>query len=67
MDLSDVDGTNQNATDTDVNVLHLKLKALLLDTIHHINVIEHLLDADVNKANDWMWQKQLRFDKFIKL
>ncbi|GJQ81470.1 btv [Trypoxylus dichotomus] len=43
------------------NVLELKLKALLLDTIHHINVIEELIDDNVTKTMDWTWQKQLRF------
>lgn len=39
----------------------MKLKALLLDTIHHINVIEELIEDNVTKTSDWTWQKQLRF------
>ncbi|XP_060532310.1 cytoplasmic dynein 2 heavy chain 1 isoform X2 [Cylas formicarius] len=43
------------------NVLDLKLKALLLDTTHYINVIEELLKENISKVSDWVWQKQLRF------
>lgn len=51
-------------TDREVNVLELKLKALLLDTIHHIHIIEQLTEANVTKITDWAWQKQLRSSKF---
>ncbi|XP_015834463.1 cytoplasmic dynein 2 heavy chain 1 [Tribolium castaneum] len=43
------------------NILELKLKALLLDTIHHIDVLGELLDVNATKTTDWVWQKQLRF------
>lgn len=49
------DGKKENSI-----ILEHKLKALLLDTIHHINVIEELIDANVTDVNDWIWQKQLR-------
>lgn len=42
-------------------VLELKLKALLLDAIHHINIVESLIENNVTSVNDWHWQKQLRF------
>ncbi|XP_017783105.1 PREDICTED: cytoplasmic dynein 2 heavy chain 1 [Nicrophorus vespilloides] len=45
----------------DSNVLELKLKALLLDTIHHLSVIDDLKDNNVTNIKDWDWQKQLRF------
>ncbi|GLV36074.1 beethoven [Carabus blaptoides fortunei] len=48
-------------SDKNDHVLELKLKALMLDTIHHINVIEELIDYNVTFINDWHWQKQLRF------
>lgn len=51
----------QNSSVNSGNTLELKLKALLLDTIHHIDVIEHLLDKNVTKTTEWTWQKQLRF------
>ncbi|GLH06946.1 Dynein heavy chain, cytoplasmic, partial [Gryllus bimaculatus] len=46
---------------TEDSVLELKLKALLLDTIHHISVVEHLIGQEVNSIDDWSWQRQLRF------
>lgn len=44
----------------DSSVLEHKLKALLLDTIHHIDVIEELIEVNVTDVWDWNWQKQLR-------
>ncbi len=42
-------------------VLDLKLKALILDTIHHIDVVRTLDSSGVRGAEDWLWQKQLRY------
>lgn len=33
----------------------------MLDTIHHIDVIEELIENNVTSMNDWHWQTQLRF------
>ena len=41
-------------------VLSLKLKALILDTIHNMDVVDKLLEANVKSADEWLWQKQLR-------
>lgn len=43
------------------HVLELKLKALILDTIHAIDVVQQLIKHGVKSADEWMWQKQLRF------
>lgn len=51
----------QSGQEDNSNILELKLKSLLLDTIHHINVIEELIDDNVTKTSDWTWQKQVRF------
>ena len=53
-----INGTDME--DIDTNVLELKLKALILDTIHNIDLIEQLEDSRVNSSQDWLWQKQLR-------
>ncbi|RCN24198.1 hypothetical protein ANCCAN_30112, partial [Ancylostoma caninum] len=42
-------------------VLDLKLKALILDIIHHIDVVEQLVSNSSNSTQCWTWQKQLRF------
>lgn len=52
------DEVTKNTADS--SVLEHKLKALLLDTIHHIDVIEELIEANVTDVWDWNWQKQLR-------
>ncbi|KAK5644080.1 hypothetical protein RI129_007925 [Pyrocoelia pectoralis] len=49
------------STDGDSELIEIKLKSLLLDTIHHISVIEGLIENNVIKVNDWNWQKQLRY------
>lgn len=41
-------------------VLQLKVKALILDVIHHIEVVEYLIAANVRHISDWHWHKQLR-------
>lgn len=46
--------------DKESYVLELKLKALILDTIHQISILEELLDANLTRVTEWSWQKQLR-------
>ena len=41
--------------------MELKLKALILDTIHHISIVEQLIESKIRSIDDWLWQKQLRF------
>jgi len=42
-------------------ILELKLKALILDIIHNIDVVKQLNQAQVRNVEDWAWKKQLRF------
>ncbi|XP_041438616.1 cytoplasmic dynein 2 heavy chain 1 isoform X2 [Xenopus laevis] len=42
-------------------ILELKLKALILDVIHNIDVVKQLNQAQVYNIEDWAWKKQLRF------
>ncbi|KAL7696985.1 dynein heavy chain [Lotmaria passim] len=39
----------------------LKVKALILDTIHNIEVVELLIARDVRRVEEWWWKKQLRY------
>ena len=46
------------------NLLFSKVKALILDIIHNISVVEDLLSDNIinsKNPNDWMWFKQLRY------
>ncbi|XP_062407923.1 dynein cytoplasmic 2 heavy chain 1 [Sardina pilchardus] len=45
----------------DSSVLQLKLKALILDIIHNIEVVKQLADAQAGSTDSWAWKKQLRF------
>eukprot|EP00906_Rhabdomonas_costata_P011239 RCo015918 len=42
-------------------VQQLKLKALILDLIHNIDVVDQLIAQNAAAKQDWAWQKQLRF------
>ena len=46
--------------DPDSKVLELKLKALILETLHYIDIVETLSDGKVRSTDHWLWQKQLR-------
>ncbi|XP_033632471.1 cytoplasmic dynein 2 heavy chain 1-like isoform X2 [Asterias rubens] len=48
-------------SDQMMHVLELKLKALILDNIHFIDVVQQLLKDNILSVEEWMWQKQLRF------
>jgi hypothetical protein len=39
----------------------LKVKALVLDLIHNMDVVEQLVSNSVMHLGHWQWQKQLRF------
>jgi dynein heavy chain 2, cytosolic len=39
----------------------LKVKALILDTIHNIEVVELLMARGVRRVEEWWWRKQLRY------
>lgn len=53
------DLTSTDASDD--NLLDLKIKALVLDLIHNIEVVELFIASDIKSTSDWLWQKQLRF------
>lgn len=42
-------------------LMSLKVKALVLDLVHHIDVCDQLVSANCRATSDWIWQKQLRF------
>jgi len=42
-------------------LLSSKVKALVLDVIHRMDVCDQLIAKDVKDPSHWLWQKQLRF------
>ena len=45
-------------------LLLLKVKALIIDILHNIDVMDQLIADGINSSmnpNDWMWFKQLRY------
>ena len=45
----------------DSHLLELKLKSLIFDLIHNLDVLRQLLEAKACSVDHWMWSKQLRF------
>ena len=60
--VEDLRGQLQSYTTAEppTQVLTLKLKALILDLIHSIEVVETLIAATIRSLDCWLWQKQLR-------
>jgi energy-coupling factor transporter ATP-binding protein EcfA2 len=44
-----------------VSLVALKVKALVMDLIHNIDVVQQLIDAGSTSVDHWQWQKQLRY------
>ncbi|XP_015793625.1 cytoplasmic dynein 2 heavy chain 1-like [Tetranychus urticae] len=42
-------------------VIKIKIRSMVLDIIHFIDVVEQLLAANVSDVEDWRWKKQLRY------
>lgn len=54
-------GLTSSDTDMSDNLLQLKIKALVLDIVHQIDVVDQLLKKRATKTTDWTWKKQLRY------
>ena len=48
------------ARQTDALML-IKVKSLILDLIHNVEVVENLLATNVASVHDWDWHRQLKF------
>jgi len=55
------DTSTPGQPDVGAQVLELKLKALILDAIHNIEVVEQLNSSGLSDVADWKWQKHLRY------
>lgn len=53
---------NIESTVSGENVLHLKVKGLILDTIHHLSVVDELINSRVSSVDEWEWQRRIRFE-----
>ncbi|NXI65822.1 DYHC2 protein, partial [Anseranas semipalmata] len=56
-----IDTSMEDTGSTESGILELKLKALILDIIHNIDLVKQLNQAQVHSADDWAWKKQLRY------
>ncbi|XP_045342577.1 cytoplasmic dynein 2 heavy chain 1 isoform X15 [Leopardus geoffroyi] len=56
-----IDTSSEDPGGTESGLLELKLKALILDIIHNIDVVKHLNQVQVHTTEDWAWKKQVRF------
>ncbi|CAM9326693.1 unnamed protein product, partial [Choristocarpus tenellus] len=42
-------------------LMQLKIKALVLDLVHNMDVVDQLQKAGLQSVEEWSWQKQLRY------
>ena len=42
-------------------LMQIKMKSLVFDMVHYIDVIEQLKKKKIEKVNEWIWKKQLRY------
>ncbi|XP_015268586.1 PREDICTED: cytoplasmic dynein 2 heavy chain 1 [Gekko japonicus] len=56
-----IDTNTEDSGNAESGILELKLKALILDIIHNIEIVRQLHEAQIHTADDWVWKKQLRF------
>lgn len=56
--LNDLTGLTRSATP----LMQFKLKSLILDLIHSIDILDQLLSSNANKLSEWQWLKQLRYE-----
>ncbi|XP_029458286.1 cytoplasmic dynein 2 heavy chain 1 [Rhinatrema bivittatum] len=56
-----IDTSMEDTGSADSGILELKLKALILDVIHNIDVVKQLNKAQIHSTEDWVWKKQVRF------
>ena len=55
-----------NETDQTDLLLQLKIKSLVLDIVHQVDVVEVLLKKKTTRASEWSWKKQLRYYMDVK-
>ncbi|KAK7812802.1 LOW QUALITY PROTEIN: hypothetical protein U0070_019828, partial [Myodes glareolus] len=56
-----VDTSSEDPGNSESGILELKLKALILDIIHNIDIVKQLNQVQVHTTDDWAWKKQVRF------
>ncbi|KAH0625160.1 hypothetical protein JD844_033332 [Phrynosoma platyrhinos] len=56
-----IDTNTEDPNNAEAGILELKLKALILDVIHNIDIVRQLNEAQIDSVDDWAWKKQLRF------
>ena len=59
--LKEYTGTDTSDEGDESALLQSKIKALVMDLIHNIDVVRQLSEAKVTSVDSWVWQKQLRF------
>lgn len=53
-------------TSNEKPLIRLKLKALIMDTIYNISILEDLIQEKVRLKEDWSWQKHLRYFRALE-
>lgn len=48
---------------TTESLLQLKIKSMILDIVHHLDICDQLILDNCHSINTWCWQKQLRLSR----
>lgn len=43
------------------NLTQTKVRGVLLDLVHHVSIVQQLIDDGVTSTQDWGWMQQIRF------
>lgn len=43
------------------DLTQIKIRSILLDVVHHANIVEYLIAESVTMVSDWCWLQQLKF------
>lgn len=39
----------------------LKIRSILIDLVHHVSIVEHLIENNVTNVQDWCWLQQIKY------
>lgn len=57
----DIDYYTSRAFQNADNLTALKIRALLIDLVHYVTVVQQLIDENVTNTQDWCWTQQIKF------
>lgn len=57
----DIDYYTSNVFQNVDNLTAIKVRALLIDLVHYVTIVQQLIDESVTNTQDWCWIQQIKF------